>query len=69
MTENEFSKDLAFRWVVEHDFSDPMFGGTTVTILGIYKTEEKANKHAEWIKEEDPVHKHQIRVYRIIYEE
>lgn len=37
--------------------------------FGIYKLEEKAKQHANWIKEEDPKHANHIRVYKVIYEE
>lgn len=69
MNEEKFSDGLTFRWIVEHAFTDPFLGDSTSTILGIYKSEEKAKQHVNWIKEEDPKHANHIRVYKVIYEE
>lgn len=69
MTEDEFNNGLAFRWIVVYEFADPLLCDSSQTILGIYKSEEKAKQHANWIKEEDPKHANHIRVYKVIYEE
>lgn len=68
MTEEDF-KGLTVRWVIEHRTWISFLGESTVTILGIFKSEEKANQCANWIKEEDPAQASNIRVYRIFYEE
>ncbi len=69
MTEDEFNEGLSFRWIIEYSFADPLLCDSSSTILGIYKSEEKAKQHANWINEDNPKNAKHIRVYRIIYEE
>lgn len=64
MTEEKLSDDLTLRWIVEFSLNDSFS-----TILGIYKSEEKAKRHANWIKEDYPENASHIRVYKFVYEE
>ena len=64
MTEEKISDDLTLRWIVEFSLNDSFS-----TILGIYKSEEKAKQHANWIKEDYPENANHIRIYKVVYEE
>ena len=57
MTEDEFNEGLSFRWIVEFSLNE-----SSSTILGIYKSEEKAKQHVNWIKKADPENANYIRV-------
>lgn len=64
MTEEKIGDGLTLRWIVEFFLNDSLS-----TILGIYKSEEKAKQHANWIKEDSPENANHIRVYKVVYEE
>ena len=57
MTEDEFNEGLSFRWIVEFSLNE-----SSSTILGIYKSEEIAKQHVNWIKKADPENANYIRV-------
>lgn len=69
MTEEKVSDCLTLRWIVEFSLTDPLLYHSSSTILGIYKSEEKAKQHANWLNADDPKKAEHIRVYKVVYEE